>query len=83
MTRHSRVASKQVHIVTVHGHNQVSERPFVGDAGDSDLLPPDILSVVTGCEVQMITTSVLGLYKGLEAATKIKTLKSGLCRALP
>ena len=79
----SGVTPKQVHIVAVHGHNQVPECSLVRDAGNSDLLSPNILSVVTGCEVQMIMTSILCFDKGFEAATKIKTLKSGLCRALP
>ena len=83
VTRRSGVTPKQVHIVAVHGHNQVPEGSFIRDAGNSDLLSPDILSVVTGREVQMVLTSIFRLDKGFKAAKKNKTLKSGLCRALP
>ena len=83
MTRRSRVISKQVHVVPVHGHDQIPECSFLRDPCDSDLLPPNIVGVITGCEVQMVMTSILCFDEGFEAATKIKTFKSGLCRALP
>ena len=83
VTRCGGVAPEQVHIVAVHSHDQVPECSLIGDAGNSDLRPPDVIGVITGSKVQVVSAPVFCFNQGFKATTKIKTFKSGPCQALP
>ena len=77
------MTSEQVHIMPVHGHHQVPEGPLISNAADSGFFSFHILDVIPGREVQMVTTTILGFHERFKTATKIKTFKSSLGRALP
>ena len=67
----------------IHGHHQVPEGPLIRDSTDSGFFSSHILDVITGREVQMVTTTILGFHDRFKTATKIKTFKSSLGCVLP
>ena len=77
------VTSEQVHIMPIHGHHQVPEGPLISDSSDSGFFSSQIFDIIPGCEVQVVTTTILGFHKCFKATTKIKTFKSSLGQALP
>ena len=77
------MTSEQVHIVPVHGHYQIPQGPLISNSADSGFFLSHVFDVISGHEVQVIMTNILGFHKCFKAATKIKTFKSSLGRALP
>ena len=77
------VTSEQVHVVPIHGHHQIPEGPLISNAADPCFFFSHVFDVIPGHEVQVITTTILGFHECFKAATKIKTFKSSLGRALP
>ena len=77
------MTSEQVHIVPIHGHHQIPEGPLISNSSDSGFFSSHVFDVIPGHEVQVIMTTILGFHEWFKAATKIKTFKSSLGRALP
>ena len=77
------MTSEQVHIVPIHGHHQIPQGPLISNSADSGFFLSHVLDVIPGREVQVITPTILGFHECFKAATKIKTFKSSLGRALP
>ena len=77
------MTSEQVHVVPIHGHHQIPEGPLISNSADSSFFSSYVFDVIPGRELQVITTTILGFHECFKAATKIKTFKSSLGRALP
>ena len=77
------VTSEQVHVMPVHGHHQVPEGPLIRDSTDSGFFFSHVLDIIPGCEVQMVTTTILGFHECFKTAMKIKTFKSSLAGLSP
>ena len=65
---------EEVHVMTIHCHYEIPKGSLVSDAGNSGLLPFNILGVVPGCEVQVIAAPIFRIYESLKATTKIETI---------
>ena len=76
------VTLEQVHIMPIHGHHQVPEGPLISNSADSGFFSSHIFDIIPGCEVQMVTTTILGFPESFKTTTKIKAFKSSLGRSL-
>ena len=68
------MAHEQIYIVPVHGHDEIPEGSFVCDACNPGVLLPDILYVISGRVIQVLSAAILGFHDRLKTAMKIKTM---------
>ena len=70
----SGMTMEEVHVVTVHCHYKIPKGSLISQAGDSGLLPSNILHVIPGHKIKVVPASVLCTYECLKATMKIKTI---------